>query len=133
MVEQSSSASIIAPDLVDTARRTSSALRALSHEHRLMILGILARGERSVGELETILQLPQPAVSQQLARLRLDNLVNCRRDGRTIYYSLAAERISTIRSALNLLLSAPDEIVSKPADGFSEEPADIGDKYAVAG
>lgn len=89
---------------VDAARKTSEALRALSHEHRLLILGILARSERSVGELEKLLNLPQPAVSQQLARLRLDNLVNCRRDGRTIYYSLAAERVAEICGSLRLIL-----------------------------
>lgn len=117
MIEQTagSESSMIPSDLAETARRTSSALRALSHEHRLMILGILARGERSVGELETLLHLPQPAVSQQLARLRLDNLVNCRRDGRTIYYSLATERIATICAAMTELLTIAAE--NAPAAG----------------
>ena len=56
-------------------------------------LCLLAEGERSVTDLENILELRQPAVSQQLARLRLDGLVSTRRDGKVIYYSIANEDI----------------------------------------
>ena len=49
-----------------------------------------------MGELEEILSLRQPSVSQQLARLRYDNLVNPRRDGKTIYYSLANEHVRDV-------------------------------------
>jgi DNA-binding transcriptional ArsR family regulator len=51
---------------------------------------ILADGEYSVSELEKIRGLPQPILSQQLARLRKDDLVETRRDGKKIYYSLAS-------------------------------------------
>lgn len=73
------------------AKEASTFLKAMSHESRLMILWILADGERSVNELEQLLSLRQPTVSQQLARLRYDGLVGTRRDGKTIYYSLADE------------------------------------------
>lgn len=53
-----------------------------------MILCHLTAGEKSVSELENLLCLRQAAVSQQLARLRLEGLVTCRREGKTIYYSL---------------------------------------------
>ncbi len=53
-----------------------------------MILCHLVTGEKSVTELENLLSSRQAAVSQQLARLRLEGLVNSRRDGKTIYYSL---------------------------------------------
>lgn len=86
------------------SHRTSDALRALANEHRLLILALLAGTERSVGELETLLRLPQPAVSQQLARLRLDSLVHCRRDGRTMYYTAAEGRLSEIINDLDRLL-----------------------------
>jgi DNA-binding transcriptional ArsR family regulator len=56
--------------MVDNAKRATDFLKALSHESRLMILCILAEGEKSVGELERLLTLRQPTVSQQLARLR---------------------------------------------------------------
>jgi DNA-binding transcriptional ArsR family regulator len=76
--------------MVGNARRAADFLKALAHESRLMILCILAEGEKSVSELEDILQLRQPTVSQQLARLRADGLVSTRRDGKAIYYNLAS-------------------------------------------
>ncbi|MFN3937256.1 MAG: ArsR/SmtB family transcription factor [Gemmobacter sp.] len=89
----------VMPDGDDLDRMTSRAeeaaafLKALSHEGRLMILCHLARGERSVSELEALLGSRQAAVSQQLARLRLEGLVACRREGKQIYYSLQDARV----------------------------------------
>ena len=74
---------------------------ALSHEARLVILCLLSDGEKSVTEIERILELRQPAVSQQLARLRADNLVETRRDGKSIYYSLARPEVRQIIGALH--------------------------------
>ena len=79
--------------LMQNAREASDLLKALSHESRLIVLCLLAEKERSVGELETILALRQPTISQQLARLRFDDLVTTRRDGKTIYYSIANEDV----------------------------------------
>ncbi len=67
---------------------------------RLVILCLLSEGEKSVSELEEILTMPQAAVSQQLARLRLEGLVQSRRDGRMIYYSLMNDEVSSIISSL---------------------------------
>ena len=75
--------------LMQKARKASDFLKALAHEHRLVILCLLSERERSVTELEELLALSQAAVSQQLARLRHEGLVDTRRDGRAIYYSLA--------------------------------------------
>jgi len=86
--------------MLDNAKRASEFLKALAHESRLLILCILAEGEKSVGELEEILDLRQPTVSQQLARLRADDLVTTRRDGKTIYYSLASEEARVIIGAV---------------------------------
>ena len=82
------------------AKRASDFLKALAHENRLMILCILAEGEKSVSELEEFLALRQPTVSQQLARLRADGLVSTRRDGKTIYYNLASEEARTVIGAV---------------------------------
>lgn len=74
-------------------------MKALGNESRLMILCLLAEGERSVGELNDIIPLSQSALSQQLARLRQQGLVNTRRQSQTIYYSLAdgpAERVISL-------------------------------------
>lgn len=64
-------------------------MKALGNESRLMILCVLAEGERSVGDLNTVVPLSQSALSQQLARLRQQGLVRTRRESQTIYYSLA--------------------------------------------
>ena len=74
------------------ARKASQFLKAISHEGRLMILCHLASGEKSVTELEELLEIRQTAVSQQLSRLRLEGLVTPRRDGKTVYYSLIDNR-----------------------------------------
>jgi DNA-binding transcriptional ArsR family regulator len=86
----------MAPEELDkmmtSACDASNLLKAISHEGRLMILCHLVTGEKSVTELEELLSARQAAVSQQLARLRLEGLVTPRRDGKTIFYSLADER-----------------------------------------
>lgn len=84
----------------DNAKRASNFLKALAHESRLMILCILAEGEKSVSELEELLSLRQPTVSQQLARLRADGLVSTRRDGKIVYYSLASEEARVVIGAI---------------------------------
>lgn len=90
--------------LIAQARRATDMLKALSHEGRLLILCLLADGERSVSEIEEAMNMPQAAVSQQLARLRLDGLVNSRRDGRSIYYSLASPEAARLVEALHDVL-----------------------------
>lgn len=64
-------------------------MKALGNESRLMILCTLATGERSVGDLNEIVPLSQSALSQQLARLRQQGLVETRRESQTIFYSLS--------------------------------------------
>jgi DNA-binding transcriptional ArsR family regulator len=87
--------------LVANARQASEFLKALAHEARLMILCLLIDGEKSVTEIEHSLQLRQPAVSQQLARLRSDELVEARRDGKNMYYSLARTEAREVIEALH--------------------------------
>jgi DNA-binding transcriptional ArsR family regulator len=78
--------------MVRQACEAADFLKALGHEGRLMILCHLATGEKSVGELERLLSARQAAVSQQLSRLRLEGLVEPRRDGKTIFYKLSDDR-----------------------------------------
>lgn len=82
-----------AAQMTDHAQSAADFLKALSHEGRLMILCHLNGGEKSVTELEHLLASRQAAVSQQLARLRLEGLVSARRDGKAIYYSIHDERV----------------------------------------
>ena len=86
--------------MAERAREASEFLKALAHESRLMILCDLLHGERSVGELEALLSRRQSTVSQQLARLRLEGLVSARRDGKTILYSIADEKVRAVIGVL---------------------------------
>ena len=86
--------------MIDKARRAADFLKALAHENRLMILCILSQGEKSVSQLEQMLALRQPTVSQQLARLRAEGLVATRRDGKAIHYSLASEEARVVVGAV---------------------------------
>ena len=78
----------------------SSLLKAMANPNRLMLLCLLAEGERPVSNLAEELDLRQATVSQHLARLRQEGLVTTRRDAQTIYYSIenkaAAEIIRTL-------------------------------------
>lgn len=94
--------------MADNAREATAMLKAMSHEARLMILCYLAHGEKSVTQLEEILSMRQSAVSQQLARLRADNLIAARRDGKTIYYSIQDERAHQIMELVYDLFCGPN-------------------------
>lgn len=80
-------------EMMRSARKASDFLKALSHENRLLLLCLLSERERSVSDLEELLAMRQSSVSQQLARLRLDGLVTARRDGKSVYYSIADDSV----------------------------------------
>ena len=94
-------------EMMTKARSASDFLKAIAHENRLLILCMLVDGEKSVRDLEVLLQMRQPSVSQQLARLRADNLVTTRRDGKTIYYSLASDNARELVSVLYNMFCKP--------------------------
>lgn len=84
--------SITAPEAEEMRQHAADAaglMKALGNESRLMILCTLVDRERSVSELNAVVPLSQSALSQQLARLRQQGLVETRRESQTIYYSLA--------------------------------------------
>jgi DNA-binding transcriptional ArsR family regulator len=62
--------------------------KALAHPVRIRILEILVRGERSVHELQEALGIDQPTVSQQLAVLRAKNIVEARKEGTAMVYTV---------------------------------------------
>ncbi|MFT6169163.1 MAG: ArsR family transcriptional regulator [Celeribacter sp.] len=99
--------------MMSSACDASNLLKALSHEGRLMILCHLVTGEKSVTELEDLLSARQAAVSQQLARLRLEGLVTPRRDGKAIYYSLTDERPKRILEVIYDLFCGTDDDAQK--------------------
>ncbi len=86
-------------------------LKAVANESRLIILSVLNnQGEKSVGELEQIVGLSQSALSQHLARLRKDGLVQTRREAQTIYYSLANENVKVVLDCLKKLFCAEQSV-----------------------
>jgi DNA-binding transcriptional ArsR family regulator len=65
-------------------------MRVLANPDRLLILCQLSQGERRVGELEELLGIVQPTLSQQLTVLRDEGLVSTRREGKNIHYALTS-------------------------------------------
>lgn len=96
-------------ELMESAERASAFLKTVANSNRLMILCCLVGVERSVSELEAMLGMRQPALSQQLARLRLDELVKTRRDGKMIYYSLKGNEAAELIGLLHRLFCEPTE------------------------
>jgi len=82
------------------AESASSTLRILAHQDRLLLLCQIGQGEKSVSELEQLLDLHQPSLSQQLGVLRSEGLVNTRRDGKRIYYSVADPKVISLLATL---------------------------------
>ncbi len=70
--------------------------RALAHPVRIRILEVLGKGERNVQELQEVLGLDQPVVSQQLAILRGKNIVTPRKLGTTVRYALSDPLITKL-------------------------------------
>ncbi|KXS39208.1 MAG: ArsR family transcriptional regulator [Halomonadaceae bacterium T82-2] len=87
MSTRQSAARLLDPDSPAIANATNL-LKAMANENRLRILCLLDDTELSVSELNKRLSLSQSALSQHLAILRREGLVNTRRASQTIYYSL---------------------------------------------
>ncbi|MCM8622322.1 MAG: metalloregulator ArsR/SmtB family transcription factor [Candidatus Accumulibacter sp.] len=82
------------------AGRATAVLGVLANTNRLLLMCQLSQGEKCVGELEELLDLHQPTLSQQLGVLRSEGLVNTRRDGKKIYYSVADARVLALLATL---------------------------------
>src|SRR3546814_16231709 len=95
------------------ADRATDLLKALASRNRLLLLCHLLDGEKSVGELARLLEVRDPAVSQQLALLRKDGLVRTRRQGQTLYYGLASPKAAKVIATPYALYSPP------PPDAYS--------------
>ena len=87
-------------------------LRSLASRHRLMVLCSLLEGEQSAGGLGQRLGLTQSNLSRHLAMLRQEGLVATRREGTTIHYRIASERVRPILAELYRLFCAPNGTAS---------------------
>ena len=81
----------LAKQMQQASMQASQLLKSLSHPDRLLLLCQLTQGEYCVGELEGLVGVGQPSLSQQLGILRKDELVTTRREGKQIYYSIASD------------------------------------------
>jgi len=89
---------------LDALRHSADAacrlMKTLSNPDRLLLLCQLSQGEKRVGELEELVGISQPTLSQQLAVLREEGLVNTRRDGKNIYYAIASPQALAVMEVL---------------------------------
>ncbi|MEQ1516183.1 MAG: metalloregulator ArsR/SmtB family transcription factor [Usitatibacteraceae bacterium] len=83
-----------------SASRTCAMLKTLANPDRLLLLCHISQGESCVSDLEEALDIHQPSLSQQLGVLRDEGLVNTRRDGKFIYYSVASEEAMAVMQVL---------------------------------
>ena len=88
-------------ELQRNAKHVATLLKAIANPARLVILCQLIEGERSVGALERAAGLSQSAISQHLAVLRRGDVVASRREGQTIFYSLASDDVVTLMGTLH--------------------------------
>lgn len=82
------------------AGEATGVLRVLANEDRLLLLCRISQGECCVSDLEEALGIHQPTLSQQLGVLRAEGLVQTRREGKRIYYSIADARVLAIMDTL---------------------------------
>jgi DNA-binding transcriptional ArsR family regulator len=95
------------------ASDASDFLRALANPDRLLLLCQLSQGERCVSDLEGVVGIRQPTLSQQLTVLRTENLVKTRREGRQIYYSIASQEALLVLKLLYEQFCQPEKKVKK--------------------
>lgn len=99
-------------DLEEKAAEAAELLASMANKRRLLVLCNLVAGERSAGELAGVVGLSPAALSQHLAKLRMLGLVTTRRDGQSIFYSLASAEVRAVLETLYRLYCAPPR---KPA------------------
>ena len=90
------------------ADEVAATLAAMANPKRLLVLCTLLAGEKSVGDLAEIVRLSPAALSQHLGKMRALRLVATRRDGQTIFYSLASQKVRALLETLYQIYCTPD-------------------------
>jgi DNA-binding transcriptional ArsR family regulator len=90
------------------ADEVAATLAAMANPKRLLVLCTLLAGEKSVGDLAEIVRLSPAALSQHLGKMRALRLVATRRDGQTIFYSLASPEVRALLETLYQIYCTPD-------------------------
>jgi len=97
-------------ELHDMASHACDLLKAMSNKWRLMILCQLSEGEKTVGELQSLLGVGQSAVSQHLAILRREKIVDSRKVAQSIIYSLSGDQAIRIMATLHEVFCSAAQI-----------------------
>ncbi len=87
----------------DNAKKAESMLKMLANSNRLLILCNLVQNEKTVNELVEIVGLSQSAISQHLAKLRNESIVECEKRGQLVYYRICSPEVSAVLSTLYLI------------------------------
>lgn len=104
------------------AGNAGSLLKVLANEDRLLLLCQMVDGEKCVSDLEEMLDIRQPTLSQQLGVLRNEGVVETRRDGKRIYYRLASDEVLHLLNVLYGMFCPADIQAEMPllANGDAE-------------
>lgn len=93
-------------EMIPAAEHAAELMRSLSHPQRLLVLCALGKEEKSVAQLRQELGIEQVPMSQQLMRLRADELVEARREGTTQYYRISRPEVLVVVEALHAAFCA---------------------------
>lgn len=102
-------------DLEPRADEAAELLTAMANPKRLLILCNLLNEDLTVGELAERVDLGQSPLSQHLAKLRALHLVSARREGQSIYYSLASNNVASVLTTLHGIFCTPQKPVRRRA------------------
>lgn len=106
---KSQSATVQAPDMAEMAAEAAAFIKALSNEKRLLVLcRLIEAGEAPVGALAEDVGLSQSALSQHLALLREDGIVDTRRDAQSVLYRIADARVERLVHLLHDMFCGDD-------------------------
>ena len=104
MMSPETEATLVPPLDLAVLRQSADAacrlMKAMSNPDRLLLLCQLSQGEKRVGELEELVGVAQPTLSQQLSVLREEGLVSTRRDGKNIYYCIDSPQALAVMGVL---------------------------------
>lgn len=111
----------------EKAGKAADKLKIYAQPQRLMILSCLLRGERTVSEIDAVTGIGQPALSQQLAELRRNDLVKTRRASKQIWYDLADEKVRLCVRTMEAILGEEENMQQLLIGAF-----DIGNTITVS-
>jgi DNA-binding transcriptional ArsR family regulator len=109
--------------MAQAAAAASDLLKSLGNPTRLLILCRLTEAECSVGDLVALLGIRDSTVSQHLALLRKDRLVQTRREGQTIWYTITSHPARQVLETLFAIYCCPGQDASLPADSPAADPS----------